>query len=84
MSPVLLAEPDGSILTCQKAPSEKLGVSRLPAISEKPEDPNYSANEVLSLISAGIARLHLGTTVHQTNPQFGYVLSNIEAHLQAL
>lgn len=81
---VLLAEPDGSMPTCEKAPSEKLGVSRLPAISEELEDPNYSANEVLALISAGNAQLYLGIAVYQTNPQFGYILSNIGAQLQAL
>jgi hypothetical protein len=84
MPRVLPAEPDGSMPTCEKAPSEKLGVSHFPAISEKLEDPNYSANKVLLLISAGIALFYLGIAVLQRNPQFGYILSNIGAQPQAL
>lgn len=77
MPHILLAEPDGSMPTCEKAPSEKLVVSHPPAISEKLEDPNYFVNEVLPLISAGIAQFNLGIALHERNPQFGYILSNI-------
>ncbi len=81
---MLLAEPEGSIPICQTLPEGKRLDSFLQTIQEKLEDPNYSASEVLRLISAEHVQLCMEIGVHQKNAKAGSILRNIRAQLQAL
>jgi hypothetical protein len=81
---VSIAEPDGPIPICEALPEGKGTDSFIPTIIQKLEDPNYSASEVLHLISMELVHLCLEIGAHEKDAAANYILRAFRAQFKAL
>jgi hypothetical protein len=81
---ISIAEPKGPMPICEAPPLGKGPDSLIPTIVEKLEDPNYTATEVLHLISVELVHLCLEIGAHQKDAAAGYLLRTFRAQFKAL
>jgi hypothetical protein len=81
---ISISAPHGPIPICEALPGGKGTDSSIPFIVEKLEDPNYSATEVLQLISVELVHLCQEIGAHQKDATAGYMLRTFRARFKAL